>query len=276
LIINNNEAEDYLISGRFDDQSVAIARDFYLNNAYTLWVAGDVYAQGSFISSDQRLKNDIQPLKGMLNKLQLVDGVSYQYKPEVLDSVQQSRLATHPEEAVRYGLVAQQVQEVFPELVREDEGKLAVNYDGMIPVLIEALKELSNERDSVQTLMQQNIRLEQELITIRQELAMIKEALNVKSDPREESASFENKLEQNFPNPFDESTTIRYQVSEAAGWVHLIITDMQGREVLRLEQLAAGKSEVTIPAGSLPMGTYLYTLQADGRVIDTKRMILTQ
>ena len=58
------------------------------------------------------------------------------------------------EQKQKIGLLAQEVQKVFPELVSEDNnGMLAVNYQALVPVLINALKELESETSSLESQM---------------------------------------------------------------------------------------------------------------------------
>ena len=85
-----------------------------------LTVSGDVV-----VSSDARLKSNIVSLGSTLSRLLLIDGKSYEMKGKQ-----------------KIGVLAQDIKEVFPELVTEDDNEmLAVNYQGLVPVLINALKE---------------------------------------------------------------------------------------------------------------------------------------
>lgn len=81
-------------------------------------------------------------------------------------------------------------------------------------------------------------------------------------------------LEQNFPNPFNPSTTIRYQIPQD-GIVTLKIYDILGSEVATLvnEEKLAGKYEVNFNASSLASGVYIYKIQS-GSFINSKKMIL--
>ena len=81
-------------------------------------------------------------------------------------------------------------------------------------------------------------------------------------------------LAQNFPNPFNPSTTIRYQIPQD-GIVTLKIYDILGSEVATLvnEEKVAGKYEVNFNASSLASGVYIYKIQA-GTFINSKKMIL--
>lgn len=81
-------------------------------------------------SSDENLKKDISTVENALDKVNQLRGVNFTWKDNNKKSV---------------GMIAQELQEVFPELVYEDENGLSINYNGLIGVLIEAIKELSNK-----------------------------------------------------------------------------------------------------------------------------------
>ncbi len=88
----------------------------------------------------------------------------------------------------------------------------------------------------------------------------------------------EFKLEQNFPNPFNPSTTIQYQLPAAAK-VTLKIYDILGREVATLvnEKQDAGYKEVKFNANRLASGMYIYRLSATGgadKYVSTKKMLM--
>ncbi|GEM_PF-1319396 len=81
-------------------------------------------------------------------------------------------------------------------------------------------------------------------------------------------------LHQNFPNPFNPSTTIRYELPEPAA-VRLAVYDILGREVsvLVAKEQAAGAYEVLFDASHLSSGIYLYRLQTSA-FMQTKKLIL--
>ncbi len=99
----------------------------------SLTVIGDVIAYGS--PSDISLKENIKPIENALDKVEKLQGVTFDWKESdsILDIKED------------IGFIAQDVQKVLPELVRENEnGKLSLRHQGIIPVLLEAIKELSN------------------------------------------------------------------------------------------------------------------------------------
>jgi hypothetical protein len=89
----------------------------------TTTIAGDLS-----INSDARLKANIISLGSTLAKLLQIDGKSYTMKKD-------------ESEKQKIGLLAQDIEKVFPELVSESHGVKSVNYQGLVPVLINALKE---------------------------------------------------------------------------------------------------------------------------------------
>ena len=91
-------------------------------------IGSDLEVKGNvLISSDARLKANIVSLGSTLAKLLLIDGKRYTMKKDGKQNI---------------GVLAQDIQKVFPELVStDDRDMLAVNYQGLVPVLINGLKE---------------------------------------------------------------------------------------------------------------------------------------
>ncbi|MEO7264329.1 MAG: tail fiber domain-containing protein, partial [Ferruginibacter sp.] len=97
--------------------------------------------------SDIRLKTNIEPLTSTLQNLQKIKGYTYNWIDKSKDN------------DLQYGVLAQEVQEIFPHLVKEDkEGMLSVNYMGLIPVMIESIKEQQKQIDELKKLVDQLIK----------------------------------------------------------------------------------------------------------------------
>ncbi|TVQ91187.1 MAG: hypothetical protein EA393_05010 [Bacteroidetes bacterium] len=94
------------------------------------------------VFSDERLKESVQQLKpGVLDHLLQLRGYTFQYKPEAVEN----RLALP---GTQTGLIAQEVQDVFPDWVEADEeGYLFVTERGLTAIIVEALRELREEKD---------------------------------------------------------------------------------------------------------------------------------
>jgi hypothetical protein len=82
-------------------------------------------------------------------------------------------------------------------------------------------------------------------------------------------------LQQNAPNPFSQSTTIRFTLPPSAKQGQLAIYDMNGGMV-RSFTVSGSQNQVTVDKGSLTSGNYMYSLIVDGKKVDTKTMVLTK
>jgi hypothetical protein len=103
----------------------------YMTISGGLRVSDDVIA---YAISDERVKDNVQPITNALEKLEQITGVSFDWKPES---------GHHGHD---YGVIAQEIEKILPEVVAtRDSGYKAVKYEKIIPLLIEAIKELSKK-----------------------------------------------------------------------------------------------------------------------------------
>ena len=95
-------------------------------------IAGTLMVDNVFYPSDERLKENIEPLTGILNKIKNIQPIFFDFKDK------KNYSANH-----QIGFSAQQIQKQFPELVNENEkeGFLSVNYSSVSAVLMQAIKE---------------------------------------------------------------------------------------------------------------------------------------
>lgn len=100
----------------------------------SLNVTGDVTA---YYTSDERLKTKIEVIQDALAKIRQIDGVTFNWNEQAKEKSEDIREA---------GVLAQQVQQVLPEVVTErSDGYLAVHYDKIVSILIQAIKELDDK-----------------------------------------------------------------------------------------------------------------------------------
>ncbi len=103
-----------------------------------------------FQNSDATLKTNIESIDNALPQLMQLNGYRYNWKD-----------SANPDKQI--GLLAQEVQKVYPELVKENsEGKLGVNYAGMVPVLLQAIKEQQRQIEHQQEQMQKLSKLNEQ------------------------------------------------------------------------------------------------------------------
>ncbi len=147
--------------------------------AHALDVVGNIQYTGSLIdASDRRLKRDVASLENPLDTITEIEGVSFIMKDD-------------PDEQVEYGVIAQQVEEVLPELVhtKNDEmGSKAVNYIGFIGWIIEGVKELNNKCEATKEDLQKISALS---LQNKRDIASLKE-MSGRKEQRIEALESEN------------------------------------------------------------------------------------
>jgi hypothetical protein len=103
------------------------------NTGTSINVAGDIVA---YASSDKRLKENIKPIENALDKVNKISGVTFEWN-------EQSHKQTGKKDV---GVIAQEIEAVLPELVdNRSNGYKAVDYPKLTALLIEAVKDLSNQ-----------------------------------------------------------------------------------------------------------------------------------
>lgn len=231
------------------------------NNKWAGWFQGDVNFNGSnylsgvfWISSDKRFKTGIKKIVSVNDKIKKLNGYTYNYNREGFEE----RNFTPGEQM---GLLAQEVKEVFPQLVNEDsKGYLAVNYQGMIPVLLEAVKEQQKQIDELKALVKDG------------NSANTESARTIGSIELSDAPSVI--LEQNVPNPFAEQTVINYSLNEGVQKAQILFYNADGKLINSSDlKSTPGKGQLNVFANDLSNGVYSYTLVVDGKIIETKRMI---
>lgn len=267
----------YNVGGTFEATASGTARTAIgIVSSYTVsagasgWSAyfnGNTYCSGSYTTSDRKLKNNIEPFTNALDKLLLLKPSTYVFRKDEFK-------AMNLPEGNQIGLIAQELETVFPELVREvpgldlfDEngkvsGKLpslkSVNYEGLIPVLIAAVQEQQKQ--------------------INEQQATIAELKrHLPSDDLLSGNAVEAKIRlyQNEPNPFSRETTIRYYVPESIGEAYIVVYDMTGKQLLTVPLTQKGENRITVASNSLSAGMFMYAIIANNKLIDSKRMIIT-
>lgn len=227
----------------------------------------DVYAYNFIDLSDKRKKENIRAVSGNLAKVLKLNVVKYDYKAEVfLDEVNPTQDRLNHVDKIRknkIGLLAQDVREVIPEVVKHDEKRdiYGIDYTELIPVLIAALQEQQAEIDELKKGTKDKGK---------------DNSTGLNSEETESKMEMENILYQNAPNPFDQSTRILFSLSHEVQRAQLIIYDLQGTQLKEYAIQERGLSSLTINRGEFDPGMYLYALLADGREIDSFKMILTK
>jgi hypothetical protein len=84
------------------------------------------------------------------------------------------------------------------------------------------------------------------------------------------------KLDQNIPNPFNNSSSISYYIPSGKHNAQLMITDISGHTLKAYTITSTGFGKQIISGNELTSGMYQYSLLIDGKLVDTKKMILSK
>ncbi|MBX2909014.1 MAG: tail fiber domain-containing protein [Chitinophagales bacterium] len=258
-------------------------------SAWAGYFVGDVLSTtGNYQTSDKKLKENIKDISNS-TALLLINNLmpkTYNYNTGNYPSMNLSQ-------SNQYGLIAQDVETVLPELVKDvihpatkdKRGNIihqevsykALNYTGLIPIIIGAVKEQQYTIDSLKDV------IDQRLSALENRVNTCCGSFNsYKTDPNSENTNYQTVnlsnlqtiiLDQNTPNPFAEQTTISYFLPDNIKTAAIIFYNAEGREINRAEIATRGKGAINVYAQDLSSGIYSYTLIADGKVTDTKRMV---
>ncbi len=203
---------------------------------------------GFLIGSDQRFKKEVKTIESALEKVRQLRGTTYYFNQEAF-----------PERAfdsgLQYGFIAQELEKVIPELTGSgSDGFYAVNYIALIPVLTEAIKEQDKTITELRT----------EVAELRQQFADFKTG-----QQGGDAQGF--RLEQNAPNPFGQSTIIRYALPAGTTGARISVYDLSGR-LLKAFPVSGTEGQVEMQANTLSDGLYIYDLQVNGKQILERKM----
>ena len=242
----------------------------------------NVIVQGTFTnSSDARLKTDIKKIESPTARLMKLEGLSY-LKKNPYAPVDDAEGGAKEETTPEMGFLAQEVEKVFPDLVVTDhEGYKSVNYIALIPVIVEVVKEQQSEIENQKSLIAAQSKKIAELAGDAGANVLLPGssqarllAVQGQNEAIAANAVANAFLYQNEPNPFSQSTRIRYFLPAEVQSAFIYIFNMQGALIKSLPADAVGS--LTIEASELAPGMYIYSLIADGKEVDSKRMIVTE
>lgn len=268
-----------------------------VDGSYAGYFAGPTYVKGTLTAtevitpSDITLKENIisieeeeETVGSTLDNLMNMNVIKYTYKPQPVPDDQEedeldaeerlllgSKVQTQNNlllmsQQKHYGLSAQEIREIYPDVVRENQdGTLGVNYIELVPILIRSIQELKaelNELKGVETkpMMARAMTVDEE------ETTDVHEATSI---------PIEATLAQNTPNPFTERTTIRFTLPTNTKNAYIYIFDMSGK-MHKQVPVVSSMDSITIEGHELPAGMYIYSLVISGKEVKTRRMILTK
>ncbi|HTE30857.1 MAG TPA: tail fiber domain-containing protein [Chryseolinea sp.] len=262
-------------------------------NAYYAGVFyGHVYTSAGYVTSDGNLKKNIQEFSDAMEIIKTLQPKHYEFKTDA------KYAPLHLSPGAHFGLIAQDLEKVLPGLVHESimnvpvddpaqvlqpetpDGKdpntntiskpsgktvnftiKAVNYQELIPIMIKAMQEQQLQIEDLKKKADEVDELKKELADLK--AVVTGNRTNIKTAY----------LEQNAPNPVNGTTIIRYHLPESTQSAVLNITNGQG-QLMKIMTLNIGSGQARINTSAFAAGTYNYTLTVDGKITDTRRMVI--
>lgn len=258
---------------------------------------GTLTVQGANVTSDRKFKTDIETIQNPLGIINKLNARSYYF-----DSVNYNN-AFDFEKDLQYGFIAQEIEQVLPDLVStinypeklDAQGNRvadpmnykAVEYLEIIPITVGAIQELSDENDS---LRREVANLNNRLSTLENCLSallptlcqMNQQAIQANTPEAQEqlrkniAVTLSNQaaivLDQNVPNPFAEQTVINFSIPETILKAQIHFYNQEGKIIQSVDIPERGLGSITVFGADLSTGIYSYTLVADGKIVATKKM----
>ncbi len=249
---------------------------FWVNNGLAVRADGQTDWD---IPSDIRLKENVTDFTDGLEVIRQIDPISYEYNGKAGTIKGQKAI----------GISAQKMLKAAPYTVKRDGNKNAkkgtgfLSYNGTAVryILINAVKELDNkQQESEEALKYEVETLQSEVIELSQTIEEFRTALQVlRPIDNKQTRSLQRGqavLGQNIPNPFRNTSTINYRLADHTQEAHLKIFTTEGRFIQQINlDTAIKKGSVEITRFDLNgSGSYLYTLEIDGKIIESKKMTL--
>lgn len=208
--------------------------------------------------SDGRAKENVVAISSAMDKILLLKPVKYDIKESFYDTIpDEARKKIMKKSKNKIGFIAQDLKKIVPELVHQEPttGYYGINTTGLIPLLVKGLQEQQEEINALKQAMQSGFK-------------------SAEGETTGESNG-ESQLFQNKPNPFNEQTIIEFYLSQDIQSANLYIYDLTGKQVKAINVVQRETGSITIFANELQPGMYKYALVADGNIIGTETMILT-
>ncbi|AXG69679.1 chaperone of endosialidase [Kordia sp. SMS9] len=278
-ISGTSNGSSYAVRGDIPSTGTGFGAGIYgssaiLTNRYAGYFNGNVFTTGSYLPSDEKLKENVKTEENTLQKLAQLDAVTYTFK--------ENEHLNLPSET-QHGFLAQNLEEVFPELITtiskpiEDEKNFqigtyeykAVNYVGLISVLTASLKQLNEESAA-------NIKeLNEKVAALENQI----EAMNIQASEEEtqlgnleEISGSGFSMEQNKPNPFTNQTVINYTLPSNTK-ATISVVDLSGK-FIKDYNLSTEKGQLIINSSEIGRGIFVYALISNNEVMMTRKMII--
>ncbi len=240
------------------------------SSSYAGFFSGNVFTTGTYQPSDRNFKQNIVDLTSAMSIINQLKPKTYEYRQDA------NLKGMNLPQGKQYGLIAQDVEQVLPNLVKETKLSTekmsagaataqsgaekkevnfkALNYTELIPILVSAVQELSKQNEDLQ-----------------KQINELKGA-NTAVQQSSTNLTLSSASLDNYPNPFTGATSIRYNLPAGFRSAQIVISDNNGKPIKQVQLNTAGNGSLNVDASSLTSGTYNYALIVDGKTLVSKKM----
>ncbi len=206
-----------------------------------------------------------------------------------------NNLVANKEKNIYTGFIAQEVETAANSIgynfsgVKKPGGNksfYALSYSDFVVPLVKSVQQLSVQNDSLknQNATQQNAinslqtsvaNLQKEIDDLRTNILTSSSTQTISSQNVELDGNVST-IAQNVPNPFSQSTVISYYLPDQINKAQINFYSQQGVLLKSIPVSSKGKGNINVKMNELPAGIYEYSLLIDGKLIDTKKMVLAK
>ncbi len=291
----NNAATAYTNSTALGFNTPILAsNEVRLGNSAVTSIGGQV---GFTTISDGRFKTNVEanvPGITFINKLR---PVTYHLNVAGIDqytgvqlNTEEDRKARDAKSKISYtGFIAQDVEKAAKEIgydfsgvdaPKNDKDMYGLRYAEFVVPLVKAVQELDKKNGQ---LIMDNGQLATKVDNLQQQINELKALLTGSTTKNiaainQQDVNFETAfLEQNIPNPpAGNFTKINYNIPTGATRAEMVIVDNAGRKIKTISLNTFGKGVLNVDTKGLATATYSYSMMVDGKVIDTKQMVVVK
>jgi hypothetical protein len=256
-------------------------------------VDGVIRGTAIIATSDKTLKTNIENISNASQIVAKLIGKSYQWTTEF-------QKETGVDNGKHYGFLAQDLAEVLPNVVMKDEnGRYGVEYQAIIPILVEAIKEQQTQIDALKSsktsslkiytnedselLKKENETLKNKVNSLESKFDLLEKTLmNICESgcagldnitPKESQAK--DMLYQSIPNPSDDEAMINYYLAKNYQDVYIQISDLNGKIIEKITlNPKHGNGSIKVSLGKFAAQSYIYFLIVEEKIVDSKKMTI--
>ena len=216
-----------------------------------LAVNGVIMSLAYFATSDENMKKNIRNIPDALGTINKLQGKLYEWKSDAYPGKGMDK-------NTQIGFLAQDLAKVIPaSVVRKEDGTYAVNYNSLIPVLAEGIKEQG-------AVIEQ---LKNEILELKKDIAgLINKEVPGKSQAKYFTIS---------PNPFTQETKLQYNLGNTKAKAVCLVYNLQGKIVKQIS-LNGSTGVYLLTKNNLSAGVYFVSLTLNNSEIQTEKVIITE